>query len=340
MKKILINTSTKYYVTVGSGLLSKLDELIPELIGKNTVLVTDDAVDALYSDKVISSLEKICTVNKFVFKNGEESKNINTLFEILEFCAKSGLDRSSAIVALGGGVVGDIAALASALYMRGIKFFNIATTLLAMIDSSVGGKTAIDLPSGKNLAGVFKQPNGVICDTDALDTLPEDVYIGGMAEAVKYNILYKTDIDCDIQHLVCGCVEAKNKCVSADEFESGQRAFLNLGHTPAHAIEACSGYTVPHGFAVGAGLAIMARASFRKGLCSEKTCNDILSMLEKHRLPLNTDFCAKELAEKIKSDKKAKGTSVTFVIPAEIGNCVLEKIKFEDIEEFISLGIE
>ncbi len=339
MEKILVNTSSKYYVTVGSRLIEKLHELIPELKGKNTVLVTDDIVDSLYSEKAVSSLEKICTVNKFVFKNGEESKNINTLHDILEFCANSGLDRSSAIIALGGGVVGDISALASALYMRGIKFYNIATTLLAMIDSSVGGKAAIDLPSGKNLAGVFKQPNAVICDTDVLSTLPNEVYTGGMAEAIKYNVLYNTNIDCDIQALVCGCVQAKNECVSADEFESGSRAFLNLGHTPAHAIEACSGYTIPHGFAVGAGLAIMARASFKNGWCSKETCDEILSMLKKHGLPLSTDFSACELTEKIRSDKKASDTSVKFVIPSRFGACTLKKIAFEDIEKFISLGL-
>ncbi len=339
MKKILINTSTKYYVTVGSGLIGQLSELLPELRGKNTVLVTDDTVNSLYAEKAISSLEKICKVNKFVFKNGEESKNINTLYEILEFCARSGLDRSSAMIALGGGVVGDITALASALYMRGIKFYNIATTLLAMIDSSVGGKAAIDLPSGKNLAGVFKQPNAVICDTDVLSTLTPEVFTGGMAEAIKYNVLYNTEIDCDIQTLVCGCVQAKNECVSADEFESGSRAFLNLGHTPAHAIEACSGYTIPHGYAVGVGLAIMARASFKKGWCSKETCEAVLCMLEKHGLPTKTDFSPSELSEKIRSDKKASGEYVNFVIPSRLGACTLKKIAFEDIEEFISIGM-
>ncbi len=340
MKNILINTSTKYYVTVGSGVIDKLDELFSGLQGKNTVLVTDDTVDSLYSEKVIASLSKICTVHKFVFPHGEESKNINTLYEILEFCARSGLDRSSAVIALGGGVVGDVSALASALYMRGIDFYNIATTLLAMIDSSVGGKAAIDLPSGKNLAGVFKQPLGVVCDTDTLSTLTPEIFTAGMGEAVKYNILYGTPIDCDIETLVCGCVEAKNACVSGDEFDRGARAFLNLGHTPAHAIESCCEYTVMHGHAVGTGIAIMARASAKKGWCSEQTCTDILSMLDKHGLPLHTDLTASQLSEKIKSDKKANGSAVTFVIPESIGSCSLKKIDFDDLEEFIALGLE
>ncbi len=339
MKQILINTSTKYNVTVGKDLLCRVHEIFSDLNGRSVVLVTDDNVDALYADTVISSLENICTVYKFVFKNGEESKNINTLYQILEFCAASGLDRTSALVALGGGVVGDISALASALYMRGIAFYNIATSLLAMIDSSVGGKAAIDLPSGKNLAGVFKQPHGVICDVDVLSTLPAEVFTGGMGEAIKYNVLYGTDIDCDLQTLVCGCVQAKNECVSADEFDRGNRAYLNLGHTPAHAIESCSDYTVPHGLAVGTGLAIMVRASEKMGWCTSDTKDKILDMLRRHSLPLTTEYSAKQLADKIRSDKKAEGDGVTFIIPEQIGKCGMKKIKFEDIEDFISQGL-
>ncbi len=339
MKTIEINTGKKYNVYVGSHLLDGLDALLPLKDGQKLLVVTDDIVDGLYSERVISSLGKKCAVFKFVFKNGEASKSIATLFEILEYCAACGLDRTSGIVALGGGVVGDISALAAALYMRGIAFFNVATTLLAMVDSSVGGKSAIDLPSGKNLVGVIRQPDAVVCDTDTLATLSEHIYTCGMAEAVKYNILYGTKIDGEREELVYECIQAKNRCVSEDELENGNRRFLNLGHTVGHAIEACSGYTVPHGIAVGAGIGVIARASHSLGLCSDEALHKIDELLSKNGLSVTFDFSPAELAEKIRSDKKASSDGVTFVLIKEIGNCILKKIPYDEIEQLLSSGV-
>ncbi len=340
MKKVEITTGNKYNVYIGDGLLDALDTLLPLKREQKVLIVTDDTVDDLYGQRTQASLEKLCTVYKFVFKHGEASKNIATLFEILEYSAKCGLDRSSAIIALGGGVVGDIAALAAALYMRGIAFYNIATTLLAMIDSSVGGKSAIDLPSGKNLAGVIRQPNGVICDVRVLDTLSEETYTCGMAEAVKYRILYGTELNCDREQLVYECVQAKNKCVSEDEFENGNRRLLNLGHTVGHAIEACSGYSVPHGIAVAAGIGVIAKASYSYGFCTLEAFKRVRHLLTEYGLSVSFDFTAEDLSKKIKSDKKAHGNHISFVVINDIGKCGIEKIHFNDIENFIGSGME
>lgn len=340
MKTVEIKTKNSYNVYIGDGLLDVLDTLLPLKQEQKVLIVTDDTVDGLYGKRAVSSLEKICTVYKFVFAHGEASKNIATLFEILEYSAKCGLDRTSAIVALGGGVVGDIAALASALYMRGIAFYNIATTLLAMIDSSVGGKSAIDLPSGKNLAGVIRQPNGVICDIRLLDTLSDELYACGMAEAVKYKILYGTEINDGKERLVYECVQAKNKCVSEDEFENGNRRFLNLGHTVGHAIESCSHYSVPHGYAVAAGIGVIAKASYKHGFCSLDVLKSVQNLLAENGLSVSFDFTSEQLSEKIKSDKKARGEHVSFIVINDIGKCSIEKIHFNDIESFIASGME
>ena len=237
----------------------------------NCAVITDSNVDKLYSNILISSLEKSgYKVSKFVFDAGEQSKNANTFVDILEFLANSGLTRSDCVFALGGGVVGDIAGFAASVYLRGIKFVQIPTTLLAAVDSSVGGKTAVNLPAGKNLVGAFHQPSLVLCDLDTLDTLPESVFQDGCAEVIKYGVIYDAGLFSHLaenglaferEYVISRCVELKRNVVEQDEFDTGARQMLNYGHTIGHGIEAQSGFSVTHGQAVAIGMAIVSRAS-------------------------------------------------------------------------------
>lgn len=342
-KRIRVSASGKYDVVIGDGLLERAGELIQEVLQKCRIaLVTDDTVDALYSDAVTRSIESCgYTVCKFVFPHGEESKNINTYSSMLNFFAENELTRTDAVVALGGGVVGDMAGFAAATYLRGIKYVQIPTTLLSQIDSSVGGKTAIDLPSGKNLVGAFKQPSLVICDTHTLNTLPQEIFLDGMGEAAKYAILDKkvfdlvTQSDYEINELVYLSVDYKRRIVEEDEFESGNRKLLNLGHTPAHGIENLSGYTVPHGRAVRIGLDIMLLASKKHGLIDENTFNAIKSALDKCAPACECPYGANEIARAALSDKKRSGDSITLVAVYGVGDCRPVKIKVSEMAEYI-----
>ncbi len=244
-------------------------------------------------------------VCSYVFPAGEEHKNFTTLSAILEFLAESQLTRTDCVAALGGGVTGDMAGFAAASYLRGIRYVQLPTTLLSAVDSSVGGKTAIDLAAGKNLAGAFLQPAAVLCDTDCLRSLPAAVFADGAAEAIKTGVLSGetlfslfedgtlTDAPAEI---IARCIRYKAGVVERDEKERGERRKLNLGHTVGHAIEKCSGYAIPHGHAVAVGLAVMARASERLGWAEPGVSARIAACLEKNGLPTGTDYPAEALA--------------------------------------------
>ena len=238
-KKIRVKASSEYDVIIGHDLIKRAGDLIEGVIKPCKIaVITDDVVSALYFETLKNSLtQKGFVVIKYAFAHGEESKNLQTYGEILNFLAENQLTRTDAVVALGGGVVGDISGFVASTYLRGIKYIQIPTTLLAQIDSSVGGKTAIDLSCGKNLVGAFCQPQLVICDVNALSTLPKDIFICGMGETAKYALLDKKIFDLlsgeyDILDLVYLCVDYKRKVVEKDEFECGERKLLNLGHIP------------------------------------------------------------------------------------------------------------
>ncbi|WP_243661178.1 3-dehydroquinate synthase [Miniphocaeibacter halophilus] len=352
--KIPIDASTKYNVVIGRNLLNNISNRIKELKGDCTVaIITDDIVNSLYGEEISKGLSNNKIRNhKFVFNNGEKSKNINTLSEILEFLASNTINRQDLIVALGGGVVGDIAGFAAAIYLRGIDYLQIPTTFLAAIDSSVGGKTAIDLEAGKNLAGAFKQPIEVICDVETFKTLDEKIFADGIAEAIKYGVLFDEELfnrflkdkltanSEDIMDIVKKCVEHKRDIVANDEFDRGKRQLLNLGHTVGHAIERCSDYEITHGHAVAAGMGIIARASEKKNLAKERISEKIEKALIKNNLPINSEYSTEELYEKAIKDKKVLGSNINLIIPERIGKCKLYNIKTEEIKEFIELGKE
>ena len=341
MKTVTVTTSDKSYsVMIGGGLLTQTGELISEIVPVCTVtLITDDTVDKLYADTVTASVQASgYNVHKFVFPHGEKSKSIETYQIILEFMIEKQMSRSDIIIALGGGVAGDIAGFAAATYLRGIKFISIATTLLAAVDSSVGGKTAVNLNSGKNQVGAFHQPSLVICDTDTMSTLSDKILADGYAEIIKYGMI--CDIELlnlkNIDEIIERCVIIKSKFVSEDERDTGVRQLLNFGHTIGHAIEKESNYHTSHGQAVALGMLIITRAAVGNGLCGIDCLTLLRAKLKQFGLPYETMYTYHSFEPEIMSDKKRSGDTLTLVIPTALGKCELHKIKISEFSKFIS----
>lgn len=350
MKTIPIHASRSYDVTVGSGLLHSCGRAVaPFCPGGLCAVVTDETVDALYGALVEDSLCRagIKTV-KFVFSPGESGKSSKNYIALLEFLAANGLSRADCIAALGGGVAGDLAGFAAATYLRGIACVQLPTTLLAAVDSSVGGKTGINLSAGKNLAGVFSQPCAVVCDTDTLDTLPQAQLRAGCAEVIKYALLCdrplfdsltEQGMDFDREDVIARCVSHKRDYVTADELDNGCRQLLNLGHSVGHAVEALSGYTVCHGQAVAIGMAVITRAAAAAGLC-DRSCEAALTqLLERFGLPVQCPYSVPDLCRAISGDKKRRGSSLTLVVPREVGRCERYPIGLDRLPEFLKAGV-
>ena len=350
MTIIEVNASKSYRVEIGSGLLPLLGSKTAGLgkVGK-VCIVSDSNVWPLYGAAADLSLHEAgLETCHFVFPAGEERKNGLTLLELLNFLAENRLTRTDCIVALGGGVVGDLAGFAAAAYLRGIRFVQVPTTLLAAVDSSVGGKTAIDLPAGKNLAGAFWQPSLVLCDIDTLGSLPEDIFRDGCAEVIKtailfdrslYHTLCRDGLGFDRESVIARCVELKRDVVNADEFDRGLRQKLNLGHTIGHSVEALSDFTLSHGKAVAIGTAIAARASAKLGICDWGVSAQIQWLLQHFGLPLFTGRTAEALTGVALSDKKRSGGTVNLIVPLEIGNCAILPTPVEELEGFVQAGL-
>ncbi|WP_281713019.1 3-dehydroquinate synthase [Anaerotignum lactatifermentans] len=351
MRSVTVKTSATYEVLIGSGLLQKAGEAVKKVISPcKAAIVTDSTVVHLYEETVRKSLTEagfsVCT---FVFPTGEASKNIHTLSHLLEFLAKEEMTRTDLIVALGGGVTGDLAGFGAAVYLRGIPFVQIPTTFLAAIDSSVGGKTAVDLEAGKNLAGAFYQPKLVLCDTDVLQTLPEVVFADGIAEALKYGVLGDAalfekiaggDFRQDLEEIIETCVSMKRDVVEEDEFDTGKRQLLNLGHTFGHAIEQKSHFQMTHGHAVAIGMHLIAKAAEAKGIAEKGTAAAIAKALEQNQLPKETEFSPTEVAEGTLRDKKRRGGTISFVFPKKIGACEIVKIPVKEVEALARTAME
>lgn len=349
MKTVSVHASRSYEIRIGRGLLQGAGEQIRAVTdAKKVMLVSDDAVWPLYGGAVRRSLETAgLTVCSFVFPHGESSKCACTYLELLDALCAQQLTRKDAIAALGGGVAGDLAGFAASTYLRGIGFIQIPTTLLAMVDSSVGGKTAIDLPAGKNLAGTFYQPWLVLCDPDCLTTLPEEIFRDGCAEVIKYAVLGNAPFFDDLragsahaqlEHIIETCVTMKRDIVAQDEFDRGQRQLLNLGHTFGHGIEACSGFAVSHGSAVAIGMAMMVRAAAAFGLCTEKTRDTVVDILRQYDLPVDCAFCAEDMLPTILHDKKAAGDTINLIVPTAVGQCRIVKTPASEIMDWLRAG--
>ena len=351
MNRILISTDKPYEVIIARGLINAVGGLAAAVHKPcAAAIITDDIVNGLYGDTVSDSLSAAgYTVSRFSFTNGEASKNLNTFERVLSFLAESDITRSDLVVALGGGVVGDLAGFASASYLRGMDFIQIPTTFLAAIDSSVGGKTGLNLGAGKNLCGAFHQPRLVIIDCDTFKTLAPERFADGAAEAVKYGVIndralfdkMKTGAASGmLDDVVARCVEIKRDFVIEDELDYGQRRLLNLGHTFGHAIERCSDYTITHGHAVGIGMLIAAAASKRLGICAESCAPDIKAALEANNLPVKTAFGAELLTGAMMNDKKRSGGSISLILPVEIGRCVIHALPVSELGGLVSAAIQ
>ena len=344
MRIVKVNASKKYNIYIDRGLLSVAGEYIREAAGGNrAVVVTDSNVDKVYSEQLMNSLRNSgYDAVKYVIPAGEESKNLQVLAEILSFMAANHLSRKDVAVALGGGVTGDITGFAAAVYMRGIRYVQIPTTVLAAVDSSVGGKTAVDLPEGKNLAGAFCQPSAVICDTAVFDTLAERDYNNGFAEVIKYGMIADEDIfdilERSIDEIIERCVKIKADIVNEDEFESGRRQILNFGHSIGHAYEKLSGFSMLHGEAVACGMVKICRIAAAKGICAYSCTDRLTEALMKFGLPVKADYSAEDVAEMMKMDKKASGDSINLVLPLKLGRVKIEKTPLESLKDLLETG--
>ena len=351
MRTVTVKASRTYNVEIGSGLLEKAGRSLLEKFpaGTKVMVISDDTVRALWGDRLIGALREAgYTVFEFVFPHGEVSKTADTVVGMWEALASANLTRTDFVAALGGGVVGDMAGFAAATYLRGIQFVQFPTTLLAMVDSSVGGKTGADLAVGKNLIGAFHQPTAVFCDTDALSTLPADVFADGCAEVIKYGyindptlleLLQKPFADSP-EEIIARCVSDKRELVEADERDTGARQLLNLGHTAGHAVEALSEFTLSHGSAVAIGMVLMAKAAVKAGLCEADVPAHMEAMLKAYHLPTDCPFGAEELAKVALSDKKRKGGSITLVLPERVGSSRLHTLPADKLADFFEGGLD
>lgn len=331
MNKLIINTKPEYEVMIGENLLEKISDFIISLGNyKKIAILTDENVAPLYLENVKNNIVNYgYTVFTFTFPCGEKSKSLQNLENIYDFYSDIELTRSDLIIALGGGVVGDVVGFSALSYLRGVDYIQIPTTLLAMIDSSVGGKTAVNISAGKNLVGAFYQPKLVICDIITLKTLSKDIIKDGIGEMVKYAVLENNGLsekllnlnDMNFSDIVSDCIKIKNKYVSSDTFDMGCRQKLNLGHTLGHVIEKKSNYSISHGKAVFMGLFEIATA-----FNSEEILTLLNALSEKFEMEKHSGFSLEELWHGAVCDKKRSGDYINIVVPHSIGDCRLEKV--------------
>jgi 3-dehydroquinate synthase len=339
IKRLLVGApESNYEILLGNSLLKQVGMLAAGVqLGHKVVVASDSNVASLYGEKVLASLSHASYDARLVqMPAGEEHKTWASVDLFVEGFLDAGLDRSGWVLALGGGVVGDTAGFAASIYMRGVPLVQVPTTLLAMADSSVGGKVGVDHPRGKNMLGAFKQPRMVIADLDTLSTLPQEQIACGMAEIIKAGIIAdprlfvliegSTPGEIDYLEVLMRAITIKRDIVERDPFEAGERALLNLGHTFGHAFERCNGYTRLHGFAVAQGMMVAARMSDRLGTCEPLLEWRLRSMLEKWGLPVRwgaPDLTGVDAVDSIWQamlvDKKRRDGALALVLPETIG---------------------
>lgn len=352
MRTIKVSLGAKtYQIEIEAGLLDRVGEKA-RVISKATkaAIITDSNVDVLYGQRLEKSLtENGFEVVRIAFAAGEQSKNLQTLGDVYNKLANAGLTRSDLLVTLGGGVVGDLGGLAAATFLRGVDFLQVPTSLLAQIDSSVGGKVAIDLPAGKNLVGSFYQPKLVLIDPELLQTLPIRFLHDGLAEAIKYGCIRDAElfakienIDSDeellrqIDGIIETCCNIKARIVEQDEFDTGERMLLNFGHTIGHAVEKCCDFTTyTHGEGVGIGMVQLTRQTENMGLTAEETTNRLIKVLQKFSLPTEAEFAAEDILQVMSMDKKKSGKQITLVIIEAVGKGHLHKIDWQEMPAYL-----
>ena len=346
MQTVTVNASKTYDVLIKAGCRALLPQKLKDLFGGAKVcVVTDETVAAIHLEEIETMLQaSSISCCSYVFPGGEESKSTETLFNLLEVLAARGFSRRDVLIALGGGITGDLCGLTAALFMRGMAFIQIPTTLLAMVDASVGGKTAVNLRAGKNLAGAFHQPSLVLCDSDYLATLPKTIFADGMAEVIKYGMIADRALFDQVQNGVCKkdleaiitrCVSIKRDLVAADEFDTGARQLLNFGHTLGHAIEKMSDFEISHGSAVAIGMARVCRLADQSGFSRENTLDPLLSALKNNNLPFDAPFSNESLLKLVRRDKKSAGNAISLILPRKIGQCEIVPMSFEEAEALL-----
>lgn len=345
MKKLTVNVKDKYDILIDRGLLEKTGELVKSVLNsKKIMLISDTNVYDIYGDAVKLSIEEQgYQVFTYIFPAGETSKKTAVVVDMVEQMAQCGMTRNDGVVALGGGVCGDMAGFAAAIFLRGIKFVQIPTSLLAQVDSSVGGKTAVDLPQGKNLCGAFHQPSLVIIDTNVLKTLSPHFFSDGMGEVIKYGCikseslferLEKENAEDYIEDVIYECLDIKRIIVENDEKEFGERALLNFGHTCGHAIEKLWNFeTVSHGEAVGIGMVMASRAGESIGLTEEGTADRIAALLKKYGLRSADTHSTAEIVDAMSADKKRTGTGIKLVMLKKIGDSFIYPVDNSEISK-------
>ncbi len=349
MKTIQVSASHSYQVLIEYGLLSKAGELISSVSRANTaVIISGEHVFPLYGTELENALERAgVRVLHWLHPSGEENKNLETYGKLLSFLSENQIGRGDLLLSLGGGVTGDLCGFAAATYQRGIGHIQIPTSLLAMVDSSVGGKNALNLPSGKNQVGCVYQPRLVLCDPALLETLPERERRCGWAEVIKYAVLSGPELfhaleaspaGNDLEHVIERCVAIKRDYVAADEFDRGCRRLLNLGHSFGHAVEACSGYALSHGEAVSIGMAMVTRAAVARGICKQETLDSLLTLLRQYELPTETEIPNDMLRHAMLADKKREGGILHLVVPEAVGRCSLVPVPVDRLSEWLRQG--
>jgi len=343
MKKLTVKVNDAYDILIEKGLLNQASALIRQVLGcKKLVLISDTNVFPLYGGRVKKALEaEGYQVFEYIFKAGEASKKTSVVIDMVEFMADNGLTREDGVVALGGGVCGDMAGFAAAIYLRGIRFVQIPTTLLSQVDSSVGGKTAVDLPQGKNLCGAFHQPSRVLIDPDVLDTLSAHFFSDGMGEVIKYGCIKSAGLferleqenpKAFIEELIYECLDIKRTVVENDEKEHGERALLNFGHTCGHSIEKLWNFeTVSHGEAVGIGMAMIAQAGEAAGLTKPGTADRIFSVLKKNNMKTADSHSTAQIVSAMGADKKRTGSGIKLIMLKEIGSSFIYPVENEKL---------
>jgi len=356
--RIHVRASREYDVVIGSGLLADSGKLVAEAVPKATklLIVSETNVAPLYMDTVASSLREAgFEVTEYVFEAGEKSKNIDTVADMWASMAKAGFTRTDAVIALGGGVTGDMAGFAAASFLRGIRVVQIPTSLLAQVDASVGGKTGIDLPEGKNQVGAFHQPSMVIEDTDCLKTLPKDKFTEGMGEVLKYAFIMDTKLydklaryaedgkAMDLQNdpaaladIVRRCVEDKAEVITEDEHDTGRRQILNYGHTIGHVIERNSGYTKDHGICVAMGMGIMTDCCYAAGRMDKDTYGKMIGLINSYGLPADDDITPDDAVSGAMNDKKKRGDVISLILVNKIGEAEIVPMTPDEYHDFLT----
>ncbi len=349
MGELILNTATSTSkLNIGSGVMNNVGTVCRELSKDAKVaVVTDSNVAPLYASRVYTAIKSAgLDAYTLTLPAGEEYKTLKTVSDIYAFLAENRFTRSDILVALGGGVVGDISGFTAATYLRGIRSIQIPTTLLAQVDSSVGGKCGVDLPYGKNLVGAFNQPDRVLIDTDVLKTLPSDIFCDGMAEVIKYGCIFDEHLFCDIISLTPGhisdkiverCVQLKRDVVERDEHDKGDRMLLNFGHTVGHAIEKLGNFTeFSHGAAVAIGMAAAAKIGEARGFTASGTYERITSALSRFSLPFKLPYPPDDLVSSMAMDKKNLNGKLNFILLSKIGSGHIVPTSLNDISSVFS----